>query len=1094
MITKSQNKQNAKHQYERKINTSITFAVFIISIIITSYTLIFLYDSETNLTKIRINQFENRVKRISFNIDFILSLTQKDTKLLSENAHIINYAKLFNEKYSNNIITHSEISPSLKPAINLLEEISIQNKLIYSYEIYDNKKNKILFISNNKNQIIGSTYINHETLEIYNNDNKTKELLECETTSSTPTIAISRPIISNGQIVGSFRVRIIASILLRRFFNNEQEELQELIFLQHDNCRKLSSTIGNYDLPDFFSVIQSTATRINTPRYLDKRLSNWSDESIAVIAPINNSGFSIIAIIPAESIFNSKTMPVAFLAAVLSILLLAGFGLAIRLNTTRAFLRAQLEEKEKSEAQLRKHMDEFNTLFNALPGYAWQKDIDGRLVTANAATCRFLEQPLENLIGKKAHDIFPSDLADAFRHFVAPLLSGKQRFIEEERELVWQGKVLDFSTRAESILADDGTVCGIIGLSMDITQKRLTEKKLKRHSALQKTILDLAITLVNHPATEMDEAIQNALGMIGAFCDADRAYVFRYDYSMEHAINTHEWRIHDTSTSSDLRRKLSKSTLEALARFHRADKEVYIPSTESLTLDSAIQTSLRRQGIHAFISIPIIHDSQCTGFVGYESMRKDKIWEEEEINLLKIASQLLTNAEMRRVHELRLIEARSIAEEAYDVMEKTIQDRTLQLTLANQRLNSEIYLRIQAIQNLQITLKAISAILIAIDNDNFIAQWSHAAERSFGLQYSQAIGKKFQHQPIPWNWDVIDRAIQECRAEKSATKVSNVKFIHANGSDRFLVVTVTPLLDDVGAMTGCLLLGEDITEIKTLEAQLAQAARLEGLGQLAAGIAHEINTPIQYVGDSLTFLNESYQNLDKILAFATTKCGQRIHNFDIPCHLNMLLKEADIDFIREEVPKTFTRIEQGLEKISSIVRAMNRFSPCDISDKTMSDINEIVENAITITQNVWKYSADVKVHLEDGKLLIPCMHGEIGQTLINIIINAAHAIEDVVKGTKVKGLIYITTKKKEKYLEIRIKDTGPGIPPDIANKVFNMFFTTKPIGRGTGQGLALAHHTIVTRHKGTLTYETTPGQGTTFIITLPFDLNTMTPE
>lgn len=1086
MNTENQKILNKNILAARTKNICYALFIFLIFLSLVSYLLYYIYESEEKLAKTRIGQFESRAKTISRNIDFIFSLIKNDIRFISENRTITDYVKTYN---SNTLNTSEKPFKFKEQALEFLEKKNKLNTLIYSYEIFDTANNTILFIRNNSNQINAHEPSSHELRLHCTNEHNVDGLFECETNSSTPTIVISRQIIIDGQEAGSIRARFFVPILLQRLFRNERDDLHEFVYLQHDKCYLLSPAAKHLELSGFFSTIQDSATRIETPRHLDERLSSWPHKSIAVRAPINDSGFSIIALIPAESIFNSKTMPVAFFAAALSLLLLTGLGLEMRLNTTRAILRAQLDEKTLSEARLRKHMDEFNTLFNALPGFAWQKNTEGRLVTANAATCRFLAQPLENLIGKNAHEIFPPDLANAFQSFAAPLLSGEQRFAEEERELVWQGKSIVLSTRAESILGDGGTVSGIIGLSMDVTQKRLTERKLQRHAALQKMILDLAITFVNHPAAKMDAAIQNALGMIGAFCGADRAYVFRYDYSMEHAINTHEWSIRDTTLGSESRRGFSKSTLEALVKFHRIDKEVYIPGPESHNLDNTIRTNLRHQGIHAFISIPIIHDSRCTGFVGYESKRKDKSWEEEEINLLKIASQLLTNAEMRRMHELRLIEARSIAEEAYNFMEKAIQDRTLELTLANQRLNSEIILRIQAIQNLQLTMKAISAILIAIDNDGVIAQWSHAAERSFGLHSSQVIGKTFRHQPIPWNWDVIDSAIQQCRAEKNATKISNVKFVHADGSDRFLVVTVTPLLDDVGTMTGCLLLGEDITEIKTLEAQLAQAARLEGLGQLAAGIAHEINTPIQYVGDSVTFLKESSQALDKILEFATTHCGRNKRIFGPPCHLEILLEEADIDFIRGEVPKTFIRIEQGLGKISSIVRAMNRFSPCDFSDRTMSDIHEIIENAITITQNVWKYSADMKTDFEDDRLLIPCMHGELGQTLINIIINAAHAIEDVVGGTKDKGTILISTRKKEKFLEIRIKDTGTGIPHNIANKIFNMFFTTKQIGRGTGQGLALAHNTIVSRHKGNLTFETSLGHGTTFIITLPLDLD-----
>lgn len=1063
------------------------FSTFVIVIM---YLLFDIHKNEINNENIKLRQFEERTRRIANNISFVLKLVKNDIVFISDNAYTISYLKFSNNKNLHQNENNFEINQSI---LKYIETKNKQNILIYSYEIFDNTNNRILFISKDKNQITIPSHNGNDISSPCLNANNTNEIFECDTTSSIPAITISKPIIADSQQVGTIRIRIFIPTLMDRLFRDELKEAHDFVYLLHDRCHLFSTTAKLYKLPSDYPEIPRTATRIATPRQFDDRLAHWPDDSVAMSAPITDSDFSIIALIPAETIFNSKMMPMAVLASILSLLLLLGLALAMRLNTTRAFLQAQLDDKEKSEAQLRKHMDEFNTLFNALPGFAWHNNAKGQLVTANAAACRILEQPLENLTGKTPREIFPADLADAYDRFTAPLLSGERRCIEEEVEVTWQGKTINIASHAESILADDGTVNGIIGLSTNVTQKRLTEKKLERLAALQRIILDLAITLVNHPVTEMDAAIQNALRMIGTFCNADRVYVFRYDYSMEFAINSHEWNMHDTRPNSKSRRKISHATLEALVNLHRSGKITFIRSPESLPADSTIRADMQRLGIQSFITLPIIHDSRCTGFVGFESMRKDKTWDEEEVNLLNIASQLLTNAEMRRMHELRLIEARSIAEEAYNVMERRIKDRTRELTIANQRLSTEISMRIQAIQNQQITLKAISAILIAINNDDSIAQWSHAAEHSFGLESPQAIGKTLRQLPLSWNGDIIDDAIRQCRTDKNASKISNVKFVHANGTERFLVVTVTPLLDDTASMTGCLLLGEDITEIKTLEAQLAQAARLEGLGQLAAGIAHEINTPIQYVGDSVTFLKESYENFERILEFTTTNCAQQVHNFGTPCHLTVLLKDADIDFIREEAPRTFTRIEQGLGKISSIIRAMNRFSRCDLSEKTMADINEIIENAITITQNVWKYSAEMETDFEEGKLLIPCMHGEIGQAMINIIINAAHAIEDVIKG-KGKGRIHITTQKKEKCLEIRIKDTGAGIPEKIGSKIFNMFFTTKPIDRGTGQGLALAYNTIVCKHKGTLTYETQLGHGTTFIITLPLDLDTENPK
>ncbi len=278
----------------------------------------------------------------------------------------------------------------------------------------------------------------------------------------------------------------------------------------------------------------------------------------------------------------------------------------------------------------------------------------------------------------------------------------------------------------------------------------------------------------------------------------------------------------------------------------------------------------------------------------------------------------------------------------------------------------------------------------------------------------------------------------------------------------------------------------DITERKALEYQMAQMQKLQSIGQLAAGIAHEINTPMQYIGDNTLFLKDAFGDISRALnalRSGKTSSGQDVQRASSPCDA---FENMDVDFISEEIPKAIDQILEGVERVTQIVKAMKDFSHPDDKVASPFDVNKAIQSTVTIARNEWKYVADCELDLDPN---IPPVHGfqgEFNQAILNMVVNAAHAIAQVVgDGSNGKGKIMITTRRDGNWVEVRIKDTGCGIPKDIRNRIFDPFFTTKEIGKGTGQGLTIAHSVIVEKHKGTLTFETEEGKGTTFVIRLP---------
>ncbi len=279
-------------------------------------------------------------------------------------------------------------------------------------------------------------------------------------------------------------------------------------------------------------------------------------------------------------------------------------------------------------------------------------------------------------------------------------------------------------------------------------------------------------------------------------------------------------------------------------------------------------------------------------------------------------------------------------------------------------------------------------------------------------------------------------------------------------------------------------------ERSDMERQLNQTHKMEAVGQLAGGIAHEINTPIQYIGDNLHFFQECWADYSALIELyqQLLEAARKI-----PV-LHPLIKkvedeiiESDIAYLDTEIPSALQQSISGTEQVARIVRAMKEFAHPSNGRMEPTDINKIIKNALTVCKNEWKYVAEVVTELDLELPKAHCLSDEISQVILNLVVNAAHAVESA--RLEHKGQITVATCVNGDMVEIRVSDTGSGISESIRNKIFNPFFTTKEVGRGTGQGLAIAQDIIVVKHKGTLTLESEEGLGSTFIIRLPFNVD-----
>jgi PAS domain S-box-containing protein len=386
---------------------------------------------------------------------------------------------------------------------------------------------------------------------------------------------------------------------------------------------------------------------------------------------------------------------------------------------------------------------------------------------------------------------------------------------------------------------------------------------------------------------------------------------------------------------------------------------------------------------------------------------------------------------------------------------------------------------------------SIPTILINIGSSNLIKRWNKSAERLFGLSEEQVVQRQLEDLDLKWEWAKIDPLISQCRDTLRMTRSEDISFQYgSNGKQGFLQATFNPIPSPGEGPPGVLMLATDVTEKKALESQLMNAQKLESIGQLAAGIAHEINTPTQYVGDNAQFLQEAFSDLMALFGqfdayFEASKAGSDTSSM-VPT-LEETREEADFEYLAEEIPSAIDQTLEGVHRISEIVRSMKEFSHPGTDQKTSVDLNCALGTTLTVARNEWKYVAELETDFDPNLPSVACYPGEINQVFLNIIVNAAHAIAGGAQGESddTKGSIRVATRSLENAVEIRISDTGAGIPAEIQHRIFDPFFTTKEVGKGTGQGLAIAHSVVTEKHNGSLTFETRVGQGTTFILTLP---------
>lgn len=317
-----------------------------------------------------------------------------------------------------------------------------------------------------------------------------------------------------------------------------------------------------------------------------------------------------------------------------------------------------------------------------------------------------------------------------------------------------------------------------------------------------------------------------------------------------------------------------------------------------------------------------------------------------------------------------------------------------------------------------------------------------------------------------------------------------------DGRVTWVATTKLPLYDSAGILIGTFGVSRDITARKqaeaarlALQAQLQLAQKMESIGRLAAGVAHEINTPTQFITDNTHFLTDAFARMEAVIGRYRALRDIAARHSDCAAGVTAALaaeEEAEMEYLLGEIPRCLQQTIDGLERVARIVRSLKEFAHPNSPDLAPADLNRAIETSLVVSRHEWKYVAEVTTELDEGLPPVPCVIDEINQVMLNLIINAAHAIGEALKTrAEERGKIVVRTRQEPSWAVLEVIDNGTGMTPEVRSRIFEPFFTTKSAGKGTGQGLAIVHAVIVKHHHGTIDAFTEPGRGTKFVIKLP---------
>ena len=386
-------------------------------------------------------------------------------------------------------------------------------------------------------------------------------------------------------------------------------------------------------------------------------------------------------------------------------------------------------------------------------------------------------------------------------------------------------------------------------------------------------------------------------------------------------------------------------------------------------------------------------------------------------------------------------------------------------------------------------IRNLDTFVIVLDQEYRIIFWNNAAEHCFALPPEYAEGKNLFSLPFLWDSKLIRSFLEKSAATRQSVSLPDLEVERIDNKTIWIGAKIHRIESPEDWFSfGFFITGIDITEKKQNLEMLAEDNKFRAIGELSAGIAHEINSPLQYIHNNLTFLESTFRNCRKLCDIASPLFGMEKPE-EIKKQTQLLNQVMERFSFKEAEHETIDAIEQALEgvkRIEEIVKSLKNYAHPEQDMPVLADLNTIIKDAVTLSVNEWKYFADVELDLPPEPLEIKGFPGCLRQVVVNLLVNAGHAVEELVSIKKLeRGKITVSLKDCEDHVVLKVADNGIGMRKDVKERIFEPFFTTKRIGKGSGQGLSIVYSMVVTKHRGEIRCESVVGEGSTFTVKLP---------
>ncbi|HIK13509.1 MAG TPA: PAS domain S-box protein [Oscillatoriaceae cyanobacterium M33_DOE_052] len=758
----------------------------------------------------------------------------------------------------------------------------------------------------------------------------------------------------------------------------------------------------------------------------------------------------------------------------------------------RVAVQLATEAVKESETKYRELVENASSIILRL-------DTQGNITFFNEFAQELFGYSEAEIIGKNAlGTILPetyssgTDLVAMVRHS----LRNPKEFTHHEREHIRRnGKPVWIAWRNKLLQDEEGHFTGMLCVGTDITDQKRAEAELHYKVEFEKLITNLSTHFINLEPEQLDEEINLALETLGNFCLLDRVSIFLFSADGTVMEHSHEWCGLGIEPQIAKIPQLPVTAVPWFMERMRKMEVLHLNRLEDLPPEALGEKEvLTSAGIKSVLSVPLATGGITIGFISFDAVSAPKIWSEDSIKLLKLMGEILANALQRKRSEV----ARRESEAELRALFAAMRDVILVLDTEGR------YLKIaptspDLVYKPPATLlgKTLHEVLPLAQADWFLAEIRNAVatKQMRSLEYSLVMTPRKTDNDSSVDEEIWfsasispiqDNSVLWVARDISDRKRAEVALQKANEDLEIRVEERTSALKQAN-----LQLQDTLRELQLTQAQMVQSEKMSSLGQLVAGIAHEINNPVNFIHANLSYVNDYAQNLLSLI---------KLYQEDYPepaAAIQDRIEDIELDFLEEDLAKILASMKSGTERIRKIVLSLRNFSRLDEAEMKLADIHEGIESTLLILQNRLQPVAhnnetkpEIEIVKEFGNLpLVECYPGQLNQVFLNLLNNAIDAIESVfaagIKSPPEPGKITITTEViDDQRITISISDNGIGIQAEAKQKLFNPFFTTKAVGKGTGLGLSIAYQVIVEMHGGEIICCSDQGSGTTFKITL----------